>query len=227
MAASSRRSRYILARRPSSRPPWGHADDSIFPLDFQIDLVRLYQDLRDGQRPLFIVRSPDVRGHHLELRHPRSSFVSSADRAAALMQAAPPPTWRARGARAALICEAAVGSVLLGGRASIAAPEPRRRVHAEEDRHRLRRRHQLPRARGRMRTASLAGEPRSLSALQGLYGAAAKNRARSSAASTPRRPLAPRRSSAQRGYWSRRAPATNPPPGRSRCRWPSRWCCRL
>ena len=88
---------YILLGLKLSPDRWGKADHSVFPLDFQIDYVRLYQDLAaNGGSPRLQCSPPDhptakwITDHHLEYGVPGESFVSIADLAAmALLIAGP------------------------------------------------------------------------------------------------------------------------------------------
>ena len=82
---------YILLGLKMSPDRWGEPNPDIFPLDFQIDYVRLYQELKDGDTPRLSCSPPDhptarwISGHHLDYGLPGTSFVSIADVLAAAL----------------------------------------------------------------------------------------------------------------------------------------------
>ena len=82
---------YILLGLKLSPDRWGQADPSIFPLDFQIEYVRLYQDLSDGQQARLSCNPDDhptaewIEGHHLDYGVGGASYVSTSDLLAAVL----------------------------------------------------------------------------------------------------------------------------------------------
>ena len=83
---------YILLGLKISPDRWGNPDESVLPLDFEIDYVRLYQDVTDGRRAR-LQCSPDdhptkewIEGHHLDYGLPGASFVSITGKASTAAQ---------------------------------------------------------------------------------------------------------------------------------------------